>query len=104
MNTVAKDFTKLEEHVDSAAMLMRTLSNKHRLMILCMLQSGEYSVTELNASIPIPQSTLSQHLAWLRKEGFVKTRRDAQTIFYSLKDANVTEVIDLLHSLFCPDE
>ncbi|XOV81397.1 MAG: ArsR/SmtB family transcription factor [Aestuariibacter sp.] len=80
---------------------MKALSNRHRLMILCLLQEGELSVSEINERISIPQSTLSQHLAWLRTERFVKTRREAQTIFYSLDSEEVVEVITVLHRMYC---
>jgi len=92
---------RLEQNATKAESLMKALSNKHRLMILCLLQQGELSVSALNELIPIPQSTLSQHLAWLRREHYVKTRREAQTIYYQLDDSNVTKVIDVLHGLFC---
>ncbi len=92
---------RLEQNAAKAGSLMKALSNKHRLMILCLLQQGELSVSALNELITIPQSTLSQHLAWLRREKYVKTRREAQTIFYQLDDSNVTKVIDVLHGIFC---
>lgn len=92
---------RLEQNAAKAESLMKALSNKHRLMILCLLQQGELSVSALNELITIPQSTLSQHLAWLRREKYVKTRREAQTIFYQLDDSNVTKVIDVLHGIFC---
>lgn len=95
------DFSEMEENVGQAVSLMKTLSNKHRLMILCVLQQGEMSVTDLNEHIPIPQSTLSQHLAWLRSEKYVKTRREAQTIYYTLDSEEVIEIISVLHKLFC---
>lgn len=98
------DFSKLGENVDNAITLMRALSNRYRLMILCTLLKSEKSVSELNAIIDIPQSTLSQHLAWLRSENYVKTRREAQTIFYQLDSDEVIEVITVLHRLYCPDE
>ncbi len=71
---------QLEQNAEQAETLLKALSNKHRLMILCLLQTGELSVSELNQKISVSQSTLSQHLAWLRREKYVKTRRDAQTI------------------------
>ena len=98
------DFSKLGENVDNAITLMRALSNRYRLMILCTLLTSEKSVSELNAIIDIPQSTLSQHLAWLRSENYVKTRREAQTIYYQLDSDEVIEVITVLHRLFCPDD
>lgn len=92
---------QLEQNAAKAELLMKALSNKHRLMILCLLQENELSVSALNELIPIPQSTLSQHLAWLRREKYVKTRREAQTIYYQLNDDNVTKVINVLHDIFC---
>lgn len=92
---------RLEQNATKAESLMKALSNKHRLMILCLLQQGELSVSALNELIPIPQSTLSQHLAWLRREKYVSTRREAQTIYYQLDDSNVTKVINVLHGIFC---
>lgn len=99
--TEQMNIERLEQNAAKAESLMKALSNKHRLMILCLLQQGELSVSALNELIPIPQSTLSQHLAWLRREKYVTTRREAQTIFYQLDDGNVTKVIDVLHGIFC---
>jgi DNA-binding transcriptional ArsR family regulator len=81
--------------------LLKALANSHRLMILCELRDGERSVTALEAVVPLAQSALSQHLAKLREGGFVTTRREAQTIYYSLGDARVGRLIDVLHELFC---
>ncbi|WP_428980170.1 metalloregulator ArsR/SmtB family transcription factor [Catenovulum adriaticum] len=94
-------FAQLEKNAEQAESLLKALSNKHRLMILCLLEEGELSVSQLNDQIRISQSSLSQNLAWLRREQYVKTRRDAQTIFYRLNDANVSKIIHVLHSIFC---
>ncbi|WP_298771349.1 metalloregulator ArsR/SmtB family transcription factor [uncultured Shewanella sp.] len=92
---------ELEKNASQAEVLMKALSSKYRLMILCLLQESELSVSALNQKIPIAQSTLSQHLAWLRREKYVETRRDAQTIYYQLSDKNIIKIIDLLHEIFC---
>jgi len=99
-----QDFAKMEANAQQAINLLKALGNRYRLMILCVLQNGELSVSQLNEVIPIPQSSLSQHLAWLRKEAYVATRRDAQTIYYSLDSHEVTEVIAVLYKLFCADD
>lgn len=97
-------FAQLEQNAEKAENLLKALSNKHRLMILCLLEEGELSVSQLNDQIRISQSSLSQNLAWLRREQYVKTRRDAQTIFYSLNDPNISKIIHVLHSIYCqPD-
>ncbi|MEP0072826.1 MAG: metalloregulator ArsR/SmtB family transcription factor [Marinomonas sp.] len=85
-----------------AAGFLKALSNENRLMILCHLLDKELSVTALNEKLPLSQSALSQHLAVLRKDGLVNTRRESQTIFYSLGDERVKTLIQTLHGLFCP--
>jgi DNA-binding transcriptional ArsR family regulator len=80
------------------------LANKNRLMILCSLVDKECSVNELNQLVPLTQSALSQHLAALRKTGLVSTRRQAQTIFYSVTDIRVTQIIEKMYEFFCVTE
>lgn len=96
MNMIA-----LQARAGAAAGLMRALANPHRLMILCELHKGERSVGTLENGIGLRQSALSQHLAKLRRDGLVKTRRESQSIYYSLASAEVLEVIALLYRLFC---
>ncbi|MDD3287737.1 MAG: metalloregulator ArsR/SmtB family transcription factor [Alphaproteobacteria bacterium] len=86
---------------ERAANLMKNLSNAHRLMILCRLHEGECSVGELETLIPITQSALSQHLARLRRDGIVKTRREAQNIYYRLVDKKTSQIIKELYTIFC---
>jgi ArsR family transcriptional regulator, virulence genes transcriptional regulator len=84
-----------------AAAFLKAVANANRLMILCELKGGEKSVSALEDVVPLTQSALSQHLAKLRAEDLVKTRREAQTIYYSLADARVARLIDTLDELFC---
>lgn len=86
-----------------AEALLKTIANRYRLMILCNLYEGERSVSALQQKVGLSQSALSQHLAKLRSEGFVQTRRDAQTIYYTLTSPEVTRVIATLHDLYCSD-
>ena len=88
-------------HASDAAGMMKALGNESRLMILCTLASGECSVGELNTVIPLSQSALSQQLARLRQQGLVDTRRESQTIFYSLSSGPADRVIKLLHDIYC---
>lgn len=92
---------EMQEHASDAAGLMKALGNESRLMILCMLTESEKSVSDLNEIIPLSQSALSQQLARLRQQGLVKTRRESQTIFYSLADGPADRVIHLLHDIYC---
>ncbi|MFA5899760.1 MAG: metalloregulator ArsR/SmtB family transcription factor [Hyphomicrobium sp.] len=84
-----------------AAAFLKAVANANRLMILCELKDGERSVSALEEVVPLAQSALSQHLAKLRAEDLVKTRREAQTIFYSLADDRIARLIDTLDDLFC---
>jgi len=95
--------TEMREHAADAARLMNALGNESRLMILCMLAEGEQSVGVLNEAIQLSQSALSQQLAKLRSQGLVETRRESQTIFYSLGKGPAEKVIHLLHDIYCPD-
>ena len=88
-------------HASDAAGLMKALGNESRLMILCSLAGGEQSVSELNEIVPLSQSALSQQLARLRQQGLVKTRRESQTIYYSLTPGPTDRVIHLLHDIYC---
>ena len=101
-NIRQSDLQELQKHSAEAADLLKQLGNQNRLMILCSLINGELSVTELNQITDLSQSALSQHLASLRKAELVQTRREAQTIFYSLRGDEAMQVIAVLKSIYCP--
>ena len=85
-----------------ASDLMKSLSNETRLMILCLLSSGEMTVSEMEDRLQIQQAPLSQQLARLRNERLVKTRREGRMIHYSIADPNVNEVVKTLYRIYCP--
>ena len=89
------------EHAAYAARLLTVLANEKRLMLLCLLVEGECSVSELNANVDLSQSALSQHLAVLREDGLVTTRREAQTIYYTVSPGPTQRVIQTLHDVYC---
>lgn len=95
------DLDQLTANATAAESFMKLLANKNRLMILCTLMDKECSVSELNSQIPLGQSALSQHLASLRKNNLVSTRRDAQSIYYSVSDERVKAIIQTLYQCFC---
>jgi len=104
MSTVTtSNLDELANAADQATALLKTLSHKDRLMILCVLKEKEISVGEIAEILDLQQSPLSQHLARMRKEGLVKTRRDAQTIYYSIDSTEVARIIDVVHSIYCAD-
>jgi DNA-binding transcriptional ArsR family regulator len=97
----AKDMIAMRRHAGKAAELMRALSHEARLMVLCELVAGERTAGELVERSGLSQSALSQHLAKLRSEDLVSTRREGQTIFYALSDSNAAHILGVLHELYC---
>jgi len=95
---------EMEANAGQAVALLKALANERRLFILCQLLERELSVGELNERLGLSQSALSQHLALLRRDELVTTRKEAQTVFYSLRSREVREVIGLLHRLYCSTE
>ena len=98
------DITRFEASAGAAARLLRALANERRLMILCQLTDGERSVGQLLPLVGLSQSALSQHLAVLREEGIVATRREAQTVWYRIADPAALKVVATLAEIFCPPD
>ncbi len=93
-------FDTIQKNAHHASTLLKAMSNPHRLLILSQLAHGERCVSELESIVGLSQSALSQHLARLRRDKMVQTRRAAQTIYYSLAGDDVEAVIDTLYSLY----
>lgn len=98
------DFSKLEPKIQEAAKLMEMLSQPIRLKILCLLLDGEQSVQNLADIAQLSQPAMSHHLKKLRDTQLVSTRRDAQTIYYFLNGTEASEVLTVLHRLYCNEE
>ncbi|MBU8543540.1 helix-turn-helix transcriptional regulator [Roseomonas sp. ROY-5-3] len=95
------DLAELAQRADAAAALLRTLANRTRIMIMCELALGERSVSDLAAMLELSQSALSQHLARLRQEKLVETRRAAHHIFYRIGDQSVRDIMTVLYHVYC---
>ena len=95
---------KMSENAESVELLLKAMANRQRLMILCQLLDGEVSVTTIVEAVGLSQSAISQHLSVLRNKGLVKTRRESQTIYYSIANQKVLKLMDLLYELFCKPE
>lgn len=96
------DLEAMQAQADQAARLLKALANPQRLRLLCLLVGHELTVGQLNEHLPeLSQSALSQHLAKLREEGMVETRRDAQQIWYRLADGPAFRMIATLHGIYC---
>lgn len=92
---------EMESQAEQVVSVLKVMSNKHRLMILCCLREQSLSVSELNQRVGLSQSALSQHLAILRQADLVITRKEAQTVYYSLSSKQVQTIMMTLHDLYC---
>ena len=100
--TISKtELKKMQASADDACKLMKVLSNRDRMMLLCEIAQGEKCVSELEAALDLHQPTLSQQLTVLRKEKLVKTRREGKQIYYSLSSQVVVAVMGLLYKHYC---
>ncbi|WP_339843232.1 metalloregulator ArsR/SmtB family transcription factor [uncultured Halopseudomonas sp.] len=102
--TDAIDLHRLHGAADKAQALLKALSNRDRLMLLCQLVGGERNVGELEASLGILQPTLSQQLGVLRRENMVATRREGKLVYYRIASPEALAVISTLYQLFCSEE
>ncbi len=95
------DPNAMREAAGEASELLKALSNQHRLMILCRLIDGEKSVGQLAEFLGIRDSTVSQHLALLRRDGIIAGRRDGQTIWYRIESDVARQVVEVLYGAYC---
>ena len=103
--TFKMDLDVVEAKAESAASLLKAISNGKRLLILCALHRGERNVGELERIVDLSQSALSQHLARLRHDNLVTTRRDAQTVYYSIASEDVKRLLWAFYDIYgCPTE
>jgi DNA-binding transcriptional ArsR family regulator len=98
------DPERLRCAAENAVAALKLLANPERLLLLCQLSQGEFSVGELEEQLAIHQPTLSQQLGVLRNQGVVATRREGKNIFYSVADPAVLEILLVLYRLYCPKE
>lgn len=103
-SAIAMTRAEMEGKAGEVAGLLRTLSHPARLMIVCTLVEGEYSVGQLEEELDIHQPSLSQQLTVLRDAGIVETRREAKQIFYRLTEAKAARLVAALYTIFCAQE
>lgn len=102
-STELLDSAALEARAAEASAMLKLLANERRLLILCrIVQDGEVSVGTLAQAVGLSQSALSQHLARLRADGLLATRREAQTVYYRISDARVERLMTALKDIYCP--
>lgn len=93
--------SQMDAQVEAAAELLKSMANPQRLRVLCLLLEGERSVGQINEQIELSQSALSQHLGVLRESQLVNTRREAQTVYYTVAPGPVHDIIQTLHAIYC---
>lgn len=98
------DIKELQDNSLEAERYLKVLANKNRLMILCTLMESELSVGELNQTIPLSQSALSQHLGRMRELGFVSARKAGQVVFYRVSDDKVRQLLAAFYEVFCGEK
>jgi len=102
MASLPPDIAAFHSQAAEVAAILRALANERRLMIVCKLvEWGEANVATLAQAVGLSQSALSQHLARMRDEGIVTTRRESQTIWYRIADPRIEQLFATLHGLFC---
>jgi DNA-binding transcriptional ArsR family regulator len=99
--TPSLELSDMVEVAREASDFLKAMSHETRLLILCFLADGERSVSELEEHLSLKQSNVSQHLGRLRLDGLVKTRRDGQTVYYSIACDDVRQMLGILHEIFC---
>lgn len=103
IGNTAMELVEIKKIYDAASdmeRILRIMSNRYRIMVICKLMEEEKCVTDLNEGLNITQSALSQHLSLLRSAGLVNTRRDKQTIYYSIKDEKLKDLMMALSNIF----
>lgn len=98
------DPDRLRSAAEQAVGALKLLANPERLLLLCQLSQGEFSVGELEVQLGIHQPTLSQQLGVLRTQGVVGTRREGKNVYYSVADPAVLEILLVLYRIYCPKE
>lgn len=90
-----------QEHIDQAAKALKSIAHPLRLKILCILGAEEVCVQDIVDAVGTSQSNISQHLAILRDKEILKTRKDANRVFYRVGDERVLQLISMMREVFC---
>lgn len=98
------NITELANSSGRASEFLKSLANAQRLRILCLVMEGERPVGEIAEAVGANQSSVSQNLALMRREGLVVSRRSGQTIYYRLADKKLVKLFRLLNEMFCKPE
>ena len=95
------DLIGKSENIREASAAMQAMAHPLRLKILCLVNNQELSVLEIVDAVGTTQSNISQHLAVLRDHGILKSRKEANKVFYRIEDPRVLKMISLTREIFC---
>ena len=95
------DVETMRNAAGAASDLLKALANPHRLMIVCQLIESRRSVGQLAEFLGIRDSTVSQHLALLRRDGLLSATRDGQTVWYAISSPEAKALLETLYKLYC---
>jgi ArsR family transcriptional regulator len=101
LNLEDVDIIDKDEHIEQASRAMKAMSHPLRLKILCILGDKEVSVQDIVESVGTSQSNISQHLAILRDKGVLRTRKDANRVFYRVGDTRTLKLLSMMRDVFC---
>lgn len=90
-----------EEHIEQASRALKAMAHPLRLKILCVLGNQELNVQEIVDCVGTSQSNISQHLAILREKGVLRTRKDANRVYYRVGDERTLSLIGMMREVFC---
>jgi ArsR family transcriptional regulator len=95
------DLMDKDEHIEQASRAMKAMSHPLRLKILCVLGDKEISVQDIVDHVGTSQSNISQHLAILRDKGVLRTRKDANRVYYRVGDTRTLKLLGMMRDVFC---
>jgi ArsR family transcriptional regulator len=90
-----------DDQIEQASRAMKAMSHPLRLKILCVLGEHEVSVQDIVDAVGTSQSNISQHLAIMREKGVLRTRKDANRVYYRVGDPRTLEVVSMMRDVFC---
>lgn len=90
-----------DEHIEQAARALKAIAHPLRLKILCVLGDQEVSVQDIVEQVGTSQSNISQHLAILRDKDVLRTRKDANRVYYRVSDPRTLKLIGMMRDVFC---
>ncbi len=93
-----------QDDIHQAVRCLKALAHPTRLGILCLLRDGEKTVCELQSLLECTQSNISQHLGIMRERNILITRREANQVFYEVRNKELLRLLDVVREVYCQDQ